>query len=335
MFLYNNPLFVEFLEKKTMNKNLYGKFFVRHSYGDEHDFRKSLAVVDDNSSLGIIDFNLKYFQMNYFGRLRYGKGYSILLENFSYSKNQIQFNYFLFNSKRNFLDYIPLFFKKLRALRSSKKILVLINVKRGGFRCFFSGVCGFFPFKHFFSLIWLRKRLELESFFSSDSNFPQKRSFNGGFKKFLFYFFHNNNMGRKFYIKLKGNSNKEFKISFLSLLQKFLLFDKLKSHGIYFIMHLLSKEKFLDIFRNRFVIPRKLFNLNDLSAKRGSILPRSFYVFIFYKLKFRVKNNYYNFSMRNRVKFKRKKKLFFKSRVKLVFLSHTKSNLKKRNVLDY
>ena len=119
------------------------------------------------------------------------------------------------------------------------------------------------------------------------------------------------------------------------MLQKSLLFDKLKSHDIYFIIYLLLKEKFLEILKNRFVIPRKLFNLNDLSAKRGCILPRNFYVFIFYKLKFRVKNNYYNFSMRNRVKFKRKKKLFFKSRVKLVFLSHTKSNLKKRNVLDY
>ena len=129
-------------------------------------------------------------------------------------------------------------------------------------------------------------------------------------KKFLFYFFQNNNIRRKFYIKLENNSNKKFKISFLSLLQKSLLFDKLKSHDIYFIIYLLLKEKFLEIFKNRFVIPRKLFNLNDLSAKRGCILPRNFYVFIFYKLKFRVKNNYYNFSMRNRVKFKRKKKLF-------------------------
>ena len=109
------------------------------------------------------------------------------------------------------------------------------------------GFAVFFLLNTFFSLIWLRERLELESFFSSDSNFPQKRSFNGGFKKFLFYFFQNNNIRRKFYIKLEGNSNKEFKISFLSLLQKILLFDKLKSHDIYFIIYLLSKRK---IFRN-------------------------------------------------------------------------------------
>ena len=46
----------------------------------------SLVVVDDNSSLGIVDFNIKYLQMNYFRKLSFEKGYSILLENFLYSK---------------------------------------------------------------------------------------------------------------------------------------------------------------------------------------------------------------------------------------------------------
>ena len=99
MFSYNNPLFFELLEKKVLNRNLYSKFFVRHSFIEKHGCKNSLVVVDNSLSLGIVDLNIKYLQANHFRKLNFEKGYSILLENFLYSKKQIQFNYYLLNSK--------------------------------------------------------------------------------------------------------------------------------------------------------------------------------------------------------------------------------------------
>ena len=311
---------------------MYSKFFVRHSFIEKHGCKNSLVVVDNSLSLGIVDLNIKYLQANHFRKLNFEKGYSILLENFLYSKKQIQFNYYLLNSKRNFLSYIPLFFKKLRALRSSKKILILINAKRGGFRCFFNGTSGFFPFKHFFHLIWLKEKQELRLLFNREKN---KKIESKNDLKFLFPFFYNKGLWQKFRVRLNKSFNKKFEISFLKLLRKILLLDKSRIASICFIINLVLKEKFLKICKDKLGTCQKLFNLNSLLVKKGCILPRSSYVFVFYKLKFKIKNNYYNFSMGKRTKLKRRKNMFFKSRVKLVFLSFMKPNFKKGNVLNY
>ena len=81
-------------------------------------------------------------------------------------------------------------------------------------------------------------------------------------------------------------------------------------------------------------LSNRFFNLNSLLVKEGRVLPRNVYGFVFYKLKFRIKNNYYNFFMQNRIKLKKRKKMFFKSKVKLVFLSFVKSKIKKEGVVS-
>ena len=62
MFLYRNFLFIDLLEKKVLNKNLYNKFFIRHSFVEKYLPESSVGIVDDNSNLVTVNFNLKYFQ---------------------------------------------------------------------------------------------------------------------------------------------------------------------------------------------------------------------------------------------------------------------------------
>lgn len=321
MFLHRNFLFIDLLEKKVLNKNLYNKYFIRHSFVEKYLPESSISIVDDNSNLVTANFNLKYFQRNYFKKLVFEKGYSVLLDNFLYTKKQIQFNYVVLNSQKSFLKYIPLFYKKLRALRSSKKVLILINAKRGGFRCFFNGTCGFFPFKHFFYLVKLNQKYKLAWFFNQIQNKDIQ------FIKFLrssCMFLQNDTVFNRFYVRIKKSSKKGFKIPIFQFL--YLILKGGRNIDIELFTSVV--KRIFTVLKGKY-LSNRFFNLNSLLVKEGRVLPRNVYGFVFYKLKFRIKNNYYNFFMQNRIKSKRRKKMFFKSKVKLVFLSFVKSKIKK------
>ena len=318
MFLHGNSRFVGSLEKKILSKNVYNKYFIRHSFVNKHILESSVTVIDDNSSLGAVNLNLNFFKKNYFKKLVFERGHSVSLDNFLYTKKQIEFNYFTLNSQRSFLNYIPLFFRKLRALRSSKKVLILVNAKRGGFRCFFNGTCGFFPFKHFFHLVKLNEKYEFEWFFNQIQNKDIQAA---RFRQFLHMFVRNDILFHKFHVNLKKDSS-VFKLSIFKFLD---LVSSLGNFSRFF--SLFKKEAFLALKEKYFF--NNFFNLKNLALKKGRVLPRNAFAFVFYKLKFKIKNNYYNFFMRNNARLKTRKKLFFKSRVKLVFLSFIKSKTKK------
>merc|ERR1711998_45715 len=127
----------EFFENKVLNKNLYAKYFVRYSFVEKLKSNKLRTIVDNNYNLNTLNLNLNYFKTNYFKKIKYVRGYSILLNNLLYSKKQIQFKFFLFNSKFNLSNYFGNLLQKLRSLRSLKKVFVLVNPVKGG-------VCGYF-----------------------------------------------------------------------------------------------------------------------------------------------------------------------------------------------
>ena len=92
MFLHANPLFIDLLEKKVLNKNLYTKYFIRHSFAENLGSDKFLTVVDNNFNFGTVNLNLRFFQKNYFRKLKFGRGHTISLDTFLYKNKQVQFN---------------------------------------------------------------------------------------------------------------------------------------------------------------------------------------------------------------------------------------------------
>ena len=332
MFLHANPLFIDLLEKKVLNKNLYTKYFIRHSFTENLGSDKFLTIVDNNFNFGTVNLNLKFFQKNYFRKLRFGRGHTISLDTFLYKNKQVQFNYFLLNSKRSSLNFIFLFFKRLKALRSSKKVLVLVSPKRGGFRCYFNGTFGFFPFKHFFHLVNIKEKRKEELIFydnqlSVNCNFVDNNNFSlKNYRQLIFLlFFRNKSVWQNLFVKLKKNRTAEIRIPFLKFVKYEVLNNRFNFEKLSFLARcFLLKEK-SDVFDKKSLLFTRFLKLNTILAKDGRVLPKNLYAFIFYKLKFRIKNNYYNFFIKNRIRLKKKKKLFFRSRVKLVFLSFVKS----------
>lgn len=329
MLLQKNFLFLEFFENKVLNKNLYAKYFVRYSFVEKLKSNKLRTIVDNNYNLNTLNLNLNYFKTNYFKKIKYVRGYSILLNNLLYSKKQIQFNFFLFNSKFNLSNYFGNLLQKLRSLRSLKKVFVLVNPVKGGVCGYFNGLCGFFPFKHFFQLIKSKNKFKLNLSFYRTKFIKEKRSQNLFYlKNYLKYFFDiikNKKLWKFFYIRIKNKkSEKEFKISFLRFV-KLKIFNKITLTKLFFLLKwVLTTKKFV-ILNQKASSANKFFNLNCLSRK-GFILPQ-IDSFIFYALKFRAKSNYYNKLVKIKIQKKKKKKRFFKSRLKLVFLFF----LKKRN----
>merc|ERR1711959_434246 len=211
---------------------------------------KLRIIVDNNYNLSTLDINLKYFKINYFKKREYICGYSILLNKFLYSKKQIQFNFFSFNSKFNSLKYFRNLLQKLRSLRSLKKIFILVKPIKGGLRGYFNGLCGFFPFKHFFHLIKSQNKL-----------------------KIFFEIIKNQKFWKFFNLRVKNQKIKaEIIISFLKFVNLKII-DKFTLIKLHFLLKwILNIKKFL-ILNQKFGLINKFFNLNCLS-KKGLILPQ-------------------------------------------------------------
>ena len=337
--LNNNLLFVNLLEKKFFNKNIYHKYFIRYSYQKPFDLNNSFKIIDNNSSFQTI--NLKYFQKNYFKKKNFFLiGSSILLDSFVYKKNRFQFKFYLLNSKKFSLNYINIFYNKLRCLQSSKKALVLVKPQRGGLSCYFNGVIGFFPFKHFFRLLNLNLQTRLSRFnlknfflFKNNYNFILKQK-NQKIYKNLLFLLKTNVFLKSFFVSIKKNSfnlikNKTIKLSLYKFFYIQILSNRFNSNFFSFFFNIIYKK--FNLYYKKRVLLQNFSKLSFLLFKQGRVLPKILQNFIFYKLKFKIKNNYYNGLMKKKIKFRKKKKRFFKQRLKLIFLAFSQTN----NILSY
>jgi hypothetical protein len=185
---FNNkkPLFQDLIIKKSLNNNLYGKFFVRSSLEDS----KSIRLIDNNSSFfNVSTNNLLKIIVN--PRKTIEDGYSLNAKNFLYKNKQsnaLRFRSFIsnFTSRNNLLNSVLYSLKSLKPMNENlTNSLIVLKPIKGGFACYSSGIVGFLPRSHglffiirtFFLLIKnlnnKSKLLNLNSIFI-DENFNKK-----------------------------------------------------------------------------------------------------------------------------------------------------------------
>ena len=151
MYLYEISNSIPILEKKCLTKNLYFKYYVRYSISQDKENDNSLLVFDNSTRLETANPNSKFFKYNPLQRRKINIGSSICLGNTIYKKKRpdYKFNYITYN-KITSKSYLDLLLSKLYSLKSKRKTLIIIRTSRGGISCFFNGLYGFFPRKHFF-----------------------------------------------------------------------------------------------------------------------------------------------------------------------------------------
>lgn len=151
MHIYEISNSIPILEKKCLTKNLYFKYYVRYSISQDKEDDNSLLVFDNYTRLETTNPNLKFLKYNPLQRKNIPIGSSLCLVNTIYQKKRpdYKFNYITYN-KIPYQSYLDLLLSKLNSLRSKRKTLIIIQITRGGISCFFNGVYGFFPRKHFF-----------------------------------------------------------------------------------------------------------------------------------------------------------------------------------------
>ena len=344
MFLYNNLIFIDSLEKKIISKNIYNKYLIRNSYPKTGTSNDALVVIDNNSSFYAL--KLKYLKGNTTSSKKrtFFSGSSILLNNFVFKKKQFRFEFYSLNAGNLSLDYLDVFFKGLRSLRSSKKALVLIKPQKGGLACYFNGINSFFPFKQFFQVLNMQSTFKnslfsLQNLGLKDINLVTKKELKN-FVKNLRYFLINGCLERtKFLANLKKKKNSTVlkrelggvTLPLIKNLFRSFLSGKISVALFFGFVRVFMKQLF--IFYERRFLSKRFAKLNFLLAKNGRLVPKMMQTFVFYKLRFKIKSNYYNGIFKKRIKTKKKKKQFFKSYIRIIFLSYLqkkKKDLKKK-----
>jgi len=321
MFLYNNLTFIESIEKKLISKTVYNKYLIRKLY-PKNSVNDTLSVIDNNSEFQTL--NLRFIRKNSWKKKEFFLGSSVLLNNFVFQKKQFQFKLYSLNSNNSSLNYLDLFFQRLRSLRSSKKALILVKPQKGGVFCYFNGINSFFPFKQFFQILNSNRNNVLPYFLDEQrslSNFSQKR-----LKILLMKLFQSFNSDIKIRRSLvqKNTSctlkeSKKF-LSLNKLIQACFVSRNVSSKVLIGLVSILFQR--LNLFTKKRFFSKNFFKLNFLLLKNGRLMPRVLQSFIFYKLRFKVKSQYYNGILKRKTRNKKKKKRFFRSSLRIIFLSY-------------
>ena len=319
MFLYQNPIYINSLEKKLTNKTLYAKYFIRHSFNDQLS-TNSLAVADNHSLFHVVDLNLKYFSKTFFKKKVFKTGFSLSLENFIYQNSftQSKFKFYLLSSK-SYTNYLDQLFLKLRGIQSKKKVLILVYPKRGGMRCYFNGICSFFPRKHLFFFYY--KTNKFNSFLNFDKvSFPKLKPS----RKLFFIIKHIIVLSLKLQkswqnsiVRLNSSKLQQVKISFFNYL-KFQIINKKISYDSLLNVILLYYNKLRHQLKTKIRI--QFFHKLSLLLNKKELFPSKLNFFVYYNLSFKSKKRYFNGAIQRKTKKWRRR--FFKSRIKMVILTY-------------
>lgn len=319
MFLNENLFFIQALEKKLLSQILYTKYYIRHSFVDPYS-NKKIELVDNNSTFYNVNLKLKYFQKNYLKKKINNFGFSICLNTFIYSNRypQFQFQFYSLSSKISLPNYIDVLFTKIRALRSTKKVLLLVNLKRGGLRCYFNGVCGFFPRRHVYYFY--------QNIFDKTPKSHSLKTLDRSLRLLL------------------ALSYKSKSIRFTKSIFSTLVFDEdylwNRSHPrlqyfLFKLVQLLRRKltiktvwALIFIYYKRVIFPyiktrsqnSSLYNLDLLLCCNKYILPKKLNSFIYYNLTFFTQKRYFNAKVKRKTRKWRRR--LFKSRIKIVFLAY-------------
>lgn len=180
LFIYKQSTIDNIVTKKILNKDIYGKYFVRSNLND----LKNIHVLDNNNAL----FNVpSTTYKSLYQNSSISEGSSLNVKNFLYKNNKnnvLRFKSYLssFIVEKNLLNS---FFYSLKSLKNSEQIsnsLIVLRPVKGGFSCYSSGIVGFLPRSHgnFFFLRAMFFVLEEEDkitnlkFLSSSLDFNKK-----------------------------------------------------------------------------------------------------------------------------------------------------------------
>lgn len=321
MFLYQNPIYIQSLEKKFTNKTLYAKYFIRHSFNDQL-LTNSLTVVDNHSLFYVVNLHLKYFSKTFFSKKVFKTGFSLSLENFIYENSftQSKFKFYLLSSKSS-VNYLDQLFLKLRGIQSKKKVLILVSPKRGGIRCYFNGICSFFPRKHLFS--FYHKTNNFNPFLNFDKALiPKVKTY----RKLFFVI-------KRIIVlslKLKKNwQNSVFKINSLQLQQiKISFFNYLRAQIVNKKISPNFLLNFILLYYNRLKhqlktkIRIQFFHKLNLLLNKDEFFPSKLNSFVYYNLSFKSKKRYFNGVIQRKTKKWRRR--FFKAHIKMVILTYVR-----------
>jgi hypothetical protein len=302
-----------------ISKTVYNKYLVRKLY-PKNSVNDILSVIDNNSEFQTL--NLKYIRKNSWKKKEFFLGSSVLLDNFVFQKKQFQFKLYSLNSNNSSLNYLDSFFQRLRSLRSSKKALILVKPQKGGVFCYFNGINSFFPFKQFFQILNLNRNnvLNLEPCLLNKSaglyNVSNKR-----LKKLLIKLFQYSNSDIKIRRSLvQTNIGPKKFLSLSKLIQTCIISKSVSSKVLIGLVSILLRR--LNLFTKKRFFSKNFSKLNFLLLKNGRLMPRILQSFIFYKLRFKVKSQYYNGILKRKTRNKKKKKRFFRSSLRIIFLSY-------------
>ena len=319
MFLYQNPIYIQSLEKKFTNKTLYAKYFIRHSFNDQL-LTNSLAIVDNYSLFYAVNLHLKYFSKTFFSKKVFKMGFSLSLENFIYENSftQSKFKFYLLSSKSS-VNYLDQLFIKLRGIQSKKKVLILVSPKRGGIRCYFNGICSFFPRKHLFS--FYHKTNNLNSFLNLDKivipKLKSSRKLFSVIKRLIILSLKFKKNWQNSIFEINSLKLQQIKISFFNYLKAQIVNRKI-SHTFLLNLILLYYNRLKKHLRIKTRI--QFFHKLNLFLNKDDFFPSKLNFFVYYNLSFKSKKRYFNGVIQRKTKKWRRR--FFKAQIRMVILTY-------------
>ena len=207
---------INFLNNKILNKEYFGKFFIRSLKIDN----KNIFILDNNYS----QFNASTSEFNKFLFTKKSKlGYSFKIDIFNYKNklnNLINFKSYILSQKHIENNYTQKFLNSLKIIKNNtESFLFLTNPNKGGFICYSYGFLGFIPKNHcnFFLIKFLKefknyskKKDNLIFYFNYFFSFKKEFSFFNVYSK---YFILNVNFfqSKTNFVKIFKRRNKNFK----------------------------------------------------------------------------------------------------------------------------
>lgn len=128
------------VKKKSLNKFLYNKYFVRNNAPAE----RRLSVIDDSFNFEILNYSK--LESTVSGGGSYSANFNLYQNT---SNNDLKFNlHKKFSPDIGFLSEFNSIISGFSKTRRKFRGLVLLSPIKGGFSCYSSGLCGFLPTSH-------------------------------------------------------------------------------------------------------------------------------------------------------------------------------------------